>query len=131
MTKMKEIRSATFEESDRTDAIQDDYKESSVTQMNFVDDDFVSWFERKDGKELINIKILAQPFDKTNKDCIQILTKNVELFIRDHFDFIGITPQKSEIALNQKRERRRVPKEIAKNNNLRKNSFHSKRKRAW
>ena len=102
MNENNEIRSGDFKQSDRTNAIQDDDTESSLTQMNFVDDDFASWFETRGGKELINIKVLATAFDKSEHSCIKIVTKNVALFIGDHFEFTSLMDVNSKNALNPK-----------------------------
>jgi len=48
---------------------------------------FNSWFETIQGKELVNIKRLAEAFDKEEKHCIEIVTENTKIFIGEHFEF--------------------------------------------
>jgi hypothetical protein len=63
---------------------------------------FNTWFEIVNGKELVNLKRLAEAFGKSNKDCIEILTKSQELFKGTHFEFSGMIPQNSQNPLNGK-----------------------------
>ena len=102
MNDIKEIRSECLEDPDRTNVTYYDHTSSSVIQMNLPNDDFSSWFEIKDGKQLMSIKVLAQAFHKTEKNCVKILFRNKELFIGDHLEFASMTETNLKNKLNSK-----------------------------
>lgn len=72
---------------------------------------FKSWFETIDGKELVNVKRLAEAFGKTEDDSIKLITRTHELFIGDHFEFTGVVSVKSECAPIAKPRRGRPQKD--------------------
>jgi hypothetical protein len=72
---------------------------------------FDSWFERVDDKDLVNIKRLAEAFNKLEDDCIKIVTRSPKLFKGEHFEFTGKMSVKSDNAQNPKPTRGRPQKD--------------------
>lgn len=72
---------------------------------------FDSWFETIEGKDLVNIKRLAQAFDKTEDHCIEIVLKSRDLFKEEHFEFTRQNRVNSDSAPIEKRKRGRPQKD--------------------
>ena len=86
---------------------------ASIQSVSPEEINFDSWFEVIEGKRLVNIQKLANAFEKTEKDCIEIIRNGLELFEGDHFEFSGLMPEKSHTYhtfQNQKRSRGRPQK---------------------
>lgn len=72
---------------------------------------FSSWFETREGKELVNIKRLAKAFGKEEKHYIEIISNASEIFKGEHFEFSRVRREKSVRSQNQKITRGRPQKD--------------------